>query len=995
VTSRFRILGRTRLLIGDRFDDQWAHSKVRGILAVLLLHPGRSIPMSVLIDWVWPDGKEPRDQTTLHTYKKRLVEALARMAEPPRIISDRGAYRIEINREEVDFFAFQDAADRARTLVRNGDHDAAVQTLAPALDLWTDTPLADLHGERAENWRQWAQSEHVIPAIDVLLQALSALGRHREILHRLDDLPVEQQQKHILVKRRLEALHGSGRYQDAQAHYLTVRRQLKADFDDDTADALKDFYDNLTVSPEPRSNASPVAAEPVPQLLPHDTSHFTGRESLLSQLDAMATKSTGEPGPGIVMLNGPPGVGKTTLAVHWAHRVADRFPGGRLYVDMCGFADGPKVEPTDVIDGFLAALDFPVERIPTSAGRSAKLRSLLTGRRVLAILDNVASSNHVFPLLACLSSCLVVITSRRRLIGITRRGGLDLPVPPLEYSEAKAWLAHRVGNRATTEPDAFAELTAMCAGSPLAICGVADHVTIRPRVRLTEFVEELRDARTLLGLGDDGDGSDSNIRTVFSWSYRALAANEQQLFRVLGLHPGSDFDLDAAAALAGRDRVSTRQDLDALVNAHLLTQPESRVRYRFHDLFRKYAAECGNLDEHAAERAAARARLLSFYLHSANNADVTVFPYRPRYNGPSTMTGVIPHKFSDHEDAIGWSVRERANLNAVIRYAITHGFYEYVMKLANSSGEILLRLGYHEDAIASLSMAIQSAREVGETQTEADFLGNLAFVYLNRRELNDADRCLQMADEIYSKTGYQTGSAMVMHHRARLHGERGQFDRAIRLYHDALNILQREDATGLEIITRYRLSEAYRRAGNMQEAMTSCRDGLWRAEQVGDQHGQALCLGELARVYYEHGDVSSAKSYCGRAFAAQARLQDLAQVAKTYNLFAIIHRDEGDLPEAERCARQGLVVARAAHTPREEGAAYQTLGYILHERAQSEDAVDAWVRALTILDDMDDPLAGSIRAQLNEVTPIPPQVPASRTEPFAPKHRGIIAPHIP
>jgi tetratricopeptide (TPR) repeat protein len=984
VTSRFRILGRTRLLIGDQFDDQWAHSKVRGILAVLLLHPRRSIPMNVLIDWVWPDGKEPRDQTTIHTYKKRLVEALARMAEPPKIVSDRGAYRIEIDRQEVDFFAFQTAADRARTLVRQGDYEAAVQILTPALDLWSDTPLADLHGERAQNWRQWAQSEHVIPAIDVLLQALSALSRHTEALHRLDDLPIEQQQNLILVKRRLEALHGSDRHPDAQAHYLTVRRQLKADFDDDTADALKHFYDNLTVSPEPRSNVSPAAAEPVLHLLPHDISHFTGREGLLSQLDAMATTTPGEPGPGIVMLNGPPGVGKTTLAVHWAHRVANRFPGGRLYADMSGFADGPKIEPAEVIDSFLAALDFPVERIPTAAGRSAKLRSLLTGRRVLAVLDNVAASSHVLPLLDCLSACLVVITSRRRLTALARRGALGLPVQPLDYPEAKSWLANRIGSRATTEPGPVAELTALCAGNPLALSGVADHIAMRPKVSLSEFVVELRDTDSLLGLGDGGDSAESSVRTVFSWSYCSLTAAEQQLFRVLGLHPGSDISVEAATALAGRDKAAAKRDLDALVGAHLLTQPESLGRYRFHDLLRRYAAERGVAEEHAAERTAAERRLLGYYLHTANNADVAVFPYRPRDDLTALPDNVIPHYFADDEAAISWCIRERANLSAIIRYAITHGLHAYVRRLTSASGEILQRVGFHDDVLDSLNLAVQSAREIGDIEGEGDALSNLGFIHLNLRNLAAAEAFLRAADERYQGTGYQVGRAIVAHHLARLHVERGQHTRAIRLYLDALATLREADERGLEIAVLCRLSEAYRRAGNLETAMSFCRDGLWVAEQVGDQRGQARCLAEMGSIYYENGDITSAKGYSGRALAAQERLRDLAQVSSTYNQLAVIHRDDGDLLEAERCARLGLDYGHAARSPRDEAALYRMLGHILHEQARHEEAAEAWSRSLAIFEDLTDPLADSVRAQLSELVDVPPRIPGTRTEPLAP-----------
>jgi tetratricopeptide (TPR) repeat protein len=854
------------------------------------------------------------------------------------------------------------------------------------MGLWTDIPLADLEGERARNWRQWAQSEHVIPGHDLLLQALSALGRHNEVLHRLDDLPVEQQQNLMLVKRRLEALHGLARAKEALTHYLTMRKRLKDDFDDEAADALKTFYDNLvTVSPaHGPTPAPPSATKPVPHLLPHDISDFTGREALLSQLDATTTTS-GHSDTRLVVLSGPPGVGKTALAVHWAHRTATNFPGGRLYADLGGFADGPGVEPTTVVDRFLTALGFPVERLPTAEARAAKLRSLLSGRRMLTILDNANNSRHALSLLDCLSTCFVVVTSRRRLIGLIRRGAVALTLTPLGFHEARTWLARWVGERTAQEPDALAELAALCNGSPLALRGVADHVAARPQVGLGEFVDELRDTDVLLGLGGEDDGSEVSIRTVYSWSYLALPAAEQRMFRLLGLHSGPDIGLDAAAALAGQDRTSTQRLLDGLVTAHLLNQPESRTRYRFHDLLRKYAAECSTVPEHQAERHDAEGRMLSFYLHSANNADAAIFPYRRRVPMLPVVNGVTPLSFTDDALAIDWCERERANLNAIVRRAGETGAHEYAFRLPSVTGEIFQRLGYYEDVFSSLTIAVNSAQVVGDLQGEAYTLNNIGVIHLNLRDFVSAESKFRTAKDRFDQIGFSFGSAAVSHNLARLQVERGEVSAGIEAHIAALAALRQAGADSREVDSMYFLAEAYRRAGNLTAAESYARDALWLASKLGDVSGEGSSLTELGAILYERGNPTSSKEYLVRGLELNNKIRATGAVSKALNVLACVHRDEGDLVGAERCARIALECCRDVRDSRGQATAWALLGQLFQGQAQYDTAAHALAAALAIFEDLGDDQAEVIRARLADLPASPLDLPTTRTEPTVPR----------
>jgi DNA-binding SARP family transcriptional activator/tetratricopeptide (TPR) repeat protein len=972
VELNYKILGRTRLRIGGRFDDRWGQPKPSAMLAALLLQPQRAVPIDELVEWVWPDDRAPRDpQQTFYTYAKRIRQALCRMDEPAELVCSDGTYRIAVDHDEIDFFRFRRIMEQAKSTVRHGDQERVRRMILTALDLWGDRPLADLYGERATNWRLWALTEHWIPANDALLETLLVLGNHDEVLRRLADLPLEIQANLSLVKRRLEALHRQHRGTEATAHYCSMRKQLLADFNQDEADELARFYEELVrrsrsrQAPAMSGRAARVNGLPTgPNLLPHDISDFTGRDELIRHLDAALSASASEPPSGIIVLDGAPGIGKTALAVHWAHRVAERFPGGLLYVDLRGFAEGSKVEPTTAVDHFLVAFGLRIERIPTAAARASKLRSMVAGRRVLALLDNAKDSAAVQPLLDCLTTCLVVVTSRRALSGLGRRGAVNLQVPRLDEREGETWLARRVGMRANQEPDAVGALVSLCAGNPLALRVVGDHIGTRPQVQLREFVDELDDVHVLLGLGDDGDGPDSSVRKAFSWSFRDLKPDEQKAFRLLGLHPGPDISLEAAAAVFGQEQSYAKRNLDVLVHAHLVSQPESRGRYRVHDLLGAYASELAGAPERNTERSAAERRMLSFYLHTANNADRSVFPHQQGVDLVPLVDGVIPLKFVDDEAAMDWCLRERANLNSISSYAGWRGFHAYAAKLPGAAGEILQRLGFHHDVIAAQLIAMNSARIIGDLEAEADSRSNLGALYLRLGDFSSTEIYLTSAAEQYNQIDNTWGRAAVTHQMARLHVERGNLAGGIESNLSALAILQSIDARGPEVVVLSHLSEAHRRAKNLEAANSYCRDALWLAERLGDSRGQALSLSNLGGIYYDRGDFSTAKGYLTRALAINERVRDSALFGKIGNLLATIHRDEGDSHEAERYAR---LTIENCHNYRDylgEAHAYDMLAQILHTRGRRQEAVDAWTTALPTFDDLADPRAAVVRARL-------------------------------
>jgi tetratricopeptide (TPR) repeat protein len=978
VEINFRILGRTAVRVGDRFVS--TQSKPLGLLSVLLLRACQPVPVSDLIDWIWPDDKVPGDPVgTLYTYRKRLSALLEKMENPPKINVRGRTYRLDADREEIDFHEFRDRVRRARIASRLGDHGSAALTLASAVDeLWTGVPLPDLGGTAAENWRRMAIADDLVPAHGALLRSLSGIGEHDEVLRRLSDLPWELQSELTLVKQRIIALRGLRRFEDANSCFVGNAQRLIDEGNDDGADELKRFHEEVA---RHGHDQPPVAPGPPPSaevlnLLPHDVPDFTGREVLLRKLDAFTT-AEGAPPATITVLSGEPGVGKTAFALRWAHQAGARFPGGRFYKNLNGFAGGPKVEQSEVVAELLGALGFPADGIPSDAGRMAKLRGLLSGPRTLVVLDNVRDSEHVLPLLDCLSNCTVVLTSRQRLSRLTRAGAFSLPVPPLNYAESKTWLVKWLGGRAESEAAAIGDLAALCGGVALALRIVADHVTSRPKVPLGEFVDELRDERTLLALGDRGDGQDGSVRAALSWSYRALDPGEQRLFRLLGINPGPDISLAAAVALLGQDSRTTKKGLDVLVDAHLLGQPESRDRYRFHDLLRGYARE---LAVESDEFAVAEARLLGFFLATAQNADQVVTPGRERVEVPSAPDGVVALDLPDVKAAMNWVTRERFTIKALLKYADSRGLDLFLAKFPSAVGEVWHRLGHGDDTADALRLSVQAAQRLGEVGDIATAKANLGYTLIKLRYFDSAWESIVSAKILLEQMEHTAGAVTMEHFLGRILVERGEFRRGIEIHLAALAEFRRIKAEEREVVVLYRLGEAYRRAHNLQAAASYSRDALWLADRVGDTHTKACAFAELASVCLERGDLAEAEDHCRRALEIHEP-DDPAESGKVYSILASIHLEQGEYRTAEHSARRALTYSRRARDGRGQAESLRTIAELLYRQARHEEAVESWKVALSFLEAADDRhLAATVRNRLAEVAAVPPEILLERTE---------------
>ncbi|MEV4832850.1 tetratricopeptide repeat protein [Micromonospora sp. NPDC049257] len=678
---------------------------------------------------------------------------------------------------------------------------------------------------------------------------------------------------------------------------------------------------------------TPAARLPVPRQLPPALPGFVGRAAQLAQLDA-GCAGHGTPGCAesttTMTLSGTAGVGKTTLALHWAHRVADRFPDGQLYVDLRGFdATGAVVTAAEAVRGFLEALEVPPERIPTHLPAQVGLyRSLLAGRRMLVLLDNARDVEQVRPLLAGGPSCLFLVTSRNRLAGlIATEGARQIAVDLLSTAEAWQLLARRLGAaRLTGEPQAVEEMIERCVRLPLALAVLAARGAAHPTFPLSTIVAELREAPRLLDSFDGGD-TGTDVQSVFSWSYRNLTPPAARLFRLLGSHPGPDVGIAAAASLAGLPRSQVSRLLAELAHAHLVTE-HAPGRFTAHDLLRAYAGELAESLDPAEERQAAVRRGLDHYLHTAHTAALLLQPGRDPVVLATALPGVTPEELTDHAAALAWFTTEYPVLLAAVSHARRTGFDGHAWQLAWTLVDFLQRRGNWLDLAAAQQAALAGAQRVGDRAGQANAHRDLARVLCRLGRLDEAVAHYREALILFAALGDHTG-------QARTHRAFGAMFDGLGRYAEALEHGQRALAL-------------YRAAGHLA-GEASARNGVgWAHAQLG-QYGPAL----------EH---------CSQALALLRPTGDRHGEANTWDSLGFIHDRLGQHRRAIRCYGLALALYRRIGDRYDEADTLTRLGATRQAAGDVPGALRTWRRALDIFDDLGHPDAARVRDLLTRVT---------------------------
>lgn len=972
MAAGFGVLGVVEARIGGVTVDL-GHARQRSVLGVLLVEVGRPVTVDQLIGRVWGGNAPQRAAGALYSYLSRLRRALAG-TDGVEIRRDPGGYVLTADPQWVDLHRFRRLMSAARAA---GSDTAAADLIGQALPLWRGDPFAGLDTPWLSAMRHTLLDERFAAELDrndVLLR----LGRHGELLPALVAAVAAHPLDERLAGQAMLALYRCGRQADADEQYRRIRRALADELGSDPGATLRRLHEQIIgadpalappaatvpVSVAP-AGAAPAGAgrvsgssagaaggvprwgaagaRPAPMQLPADVRAFTGRTDELSALDRLLDPSDGDAPPlTVALLCGTAGVGKSALAVRWAHRVREAFPDGQLYVNLRGYDAEQPVAVGDALAGFLTALGVRGPEIPPGTDeRAARYRSELTGRRMLVLLDNASSVEQVRPLLPGTGSCLVLVTSRDSLRGMVavhgaERVNLDLlPMP-----DAVGLLRELIGDRADRERAAVAELAVACARLPLALRIAAELTADRTDVPLAELVAELGDHKERLDLLDAGGDLRAEVRAVFSWSYQNLPAAAARAFRLLGLHPGETAHVDAVAALTGAGTGQARRLLGVLARASLV-QAGPGGRYGMHDLLRAYAAELAAGRDAEPERRAALTRLFDHYLAGASAAMSALYPDGTQAAG-------------DQGAARDWIEAERPNLAAVCTYGAAHGFHRHTIALAETLFRHLDAGGPVAEAATVTASAVRAAQAVGDRDAQARALCHLGRLHRRQGRLSEAAASYRQALSRYADLGERAAQALVLRDLGSVHWRRGDYRQAADHYQRALALYRDlgDDAGRADALVRLGLVDA--RLGDPAGAARRFGSARELYAVSGDGFSEAYVLSLLARLPHRPAPLDRAAGHLEQSLAVVRRTGDRTAEAYVRTDLAAVHARQGRLAEAAGHLRRALVLHRRIGDRASEAEALNDLGQVLRAAGDADGARAQHDQALALAEEIGD-----------------------------------------
>nr|WP_241829059.1 BTAD domain-containing putative transcriptional regulator [Saccharothrix sp. CB00851] len=831
---------------------------------MLAVEANRVVPVHSLIDRVWGERPPGTARSALRVYLTHLRRALA----PSGITITRsgGGYALAVEADIVDLHRFH----RLLALVREqADPQRALAVVEDALALWRGEPLAELDTAWAQAMRERLRRERTAAETDRVDWVL-ACGRHRQMLPELTTRAEAEPLDERVAGQLMLALYRVGRQADALVHYQHTRRRLVEELGADPGKALQELHQRiLTVDPTltPTETATITAAAGwslVPRQLPAAPRWFTGRADHLAALDAVLDN---QGTVAISAIGGAGGIGKTWLALAWAHRHLDRFPDGQLFVDLRGFnPDGTPTDPVVALRGFLDALGVLPDRIPSGLGAQAALyRSLVADKRMLILLDNAADTAQVTPLLPGGDTCTVVVTSRHRLPGlVTAHGAHHLALDVLTNVEARALFARRFGaERIAAEPAAVTELIALCGGYPLALGIIATRARTQPDLSLAELAAELHE--TGLDALDDTDPA-ASLPTVLSWSHHALSSGQRMVFALLGIAPGPDIGLHAAASLTGLPPVETRTALDKLAQASLIGRTADG-RYRMHDLIRRYAADAAHRELTEQQRDTALRRVIDHYTHTAYTASRLVHPLSRDVVPRPAALGCRPEDVHSQVQAWSWFHREHECVLAAQRAAAERGDHRtgwlvmrFLYPFRHLSGD------FHRH-VTSCRIALSAALHLEDPAVHSDahrFLGG-ALCRIERYE--EGMGHLRIAETLARRFGDDRCLTRTHEALALAWNQQGQHERALHSATHALRFVTSLHNPVWQATAHTIAGRSAARLGLHNLATTHCLAALPVQREHGDHDGQANSAFTLGLVAQDTGDHDRAVTHFHESLA--------------------------------------------------------------------------------------------------------------------------------
>ncbi|MET8764338.1 BTAD domain-containing putative transcriptional regulator [Lentzea sp. NPDC004782] len=889
---QFQVLGPFEVRVRDEVLDVGG-PRIRTLLALLTANAGRVTSVDTMVEALWGPQAPPDAHRTVRSYVSRLRRALA---FDRLIVTHPAGYVLRLEPHVVDARRFERLVEAGRDALSAGQPANAAEQLSLALTLWrgdaygefTATPVLRTEAARLESLR--------LAAVEDRVDADLATGAGGVLVEELTALTEQHPGRERLWGQLMTALYRAGRQAEALDVYLRARTALVERFGLDPSPRLSEIHQQV-LDNDSRLFGVPAAApgEPARDDLPGDIADFAGRDAELTLLaDARAT---GRPAVVIEAIDGMAGVGKTTLAVHAAHRFAQDYHD-RLFIDLHGHASNqPPVSPMTALDTLLRALGVPPERIPQDPdARAALWRAELATRSVLVVLDNAADAAQVRPLLPGTSRSLTLITSRRRLVDLDATQVVSLDVLPVRDAVA-LFTSVAGGDRDTC---AVHEVVALCGHLPLAIRIAAARLRARPAWTVRYLENRLRQAHFPLAELEAGDRS---VAAAFALSYEHLDAPQQRVFRLLGLHPGPDFDACATAALAAVGLAEAERLLESLVDDHLLQEP-APGRYRFHDLVRQHAHAVALTDEPEALRHKALRRVVDYYLRTAHNGSRLLDQQHP----PITLDAAdcVPHPLADSTAAMTWFDANHRCVLAARTAAREAGWDTAVWQLAWSLDNYHYRRGHLHDNIASWQAGLAAAQRLGDLAVQARAHRRLGLVYAPLGRDEEALLHLRQSLALSARIGDTLGEAGA--HLVLGMALNWQKDDQAALAHltEARNLYRHLGNTQWEVRVLSLMGASYTRLGHHDRARRFCESALALCVRHNDVYGQADSLDSLGAIAGNTGDHRQALHHRGRALALWRDLDNTYRQAGTLAALGDTHRDLGDHERAQECWQEAI-----------------------------------------------------------------------------------------
>lgn len=921
----------------------------RCVLAMLLLDRGHVVCVDRLLDALWAD-EPPRDaRNLLQQHVSRIRRALSGVPGVELATVGRQGYRLDVAPESVDLYRFRSLVKKARA---TDDARAAADLLGQALGMWRGDPLGGVAGDLLAQRMVPVLEDELLSATEAQVAARLRLGQHEDVVSQLSVLISEQPLRESVAVLLMEALQACGRTEEALAVFRDLRGRMVDELGIEPSEATQDVHQAILDGRLPGADdARDVTV--VPAQLPADVAVFVGRRNEVKQVRAELEDRVTT--PNVVVVAGPPGTGKSALAVHVGHLVRSRFPDGQLYAYLAGTRPDP-LDPGEVLGGFLHALGMPSDRIPgPTAQRSAAYRSLLADRQVLVVLDDAKDAAQVRPLLPASEGCAVLVSSRSALTALDATARVSVGM--LDHADSVALLAAEVDpGRLHADPGAVEEVVRACGNLPIALRVVGRRLAVRPQWSVRTLAEQLADERERL---DELAVGDLDVRTTIGLTYQRLDPPTARAFRLLGLVDGPDIGLTEAGALLDLPRRQAGRRLDLLVDAHLV-ECRDVDRYRMHDLLRAYAQE-RVAEEDPEGRVAALGRLAASYALGLRNANHARAPGLTLASFESPIE-VAAETFTEPDDATAWLHRERPNIVAAIRAACAAGAISAVLagRVAGAFSRYADAYGHLGDISAITEAAAELSRAQGDAVAEGLAQVSLGVVTMRRQgraacvphfrraaellrgtatrdeasALNNLAICTELPDEgldslqraydVYRALGDERGMTTALGNIADHHHRHGNHERAVEIAWRAAARAAELEAPDLATLNQVTVVEASHALGRTDE--------VWALAQETCERAASLGVGFLA------------------ALAATA--------------YARMLRDAGRPADAVDRYEQAVTALRGAGARHDLATTTLELGDVLHALGQPQRAEACWTTGLEILEDLGAPEASAARERL-------------------------------